>query len=62
MSYKALENFSITRDAFEEILGEPVTDSQWSAIADEIDGRVDNFLDELLPMIVAEIQEGEWDE
>lgn len=60
MSYKALENFGISKFDFEELLGNPITDEQWSAIADEIDGRVDNFLDELLPQLVAEVDEGEW--
>jgi hypothetical protein len=57
----ALGDFSITREAFEEILGKSVTDSQWESIADEIDGRVDNYLDELLPMLVDEILEGDWE-
>lgn len=60
MAYKALETFVITKEDFEGFVGNPITDEQWSALADEIDGRVDNYLDELLGMLVIEVQEGEW--
>ena len=60
MSYKALESFALAKEDFERALGNPITDEQWSALADEIDGRVDNYLDELLGMLVIEVQEGEW--
>jgi len=61
MSIKALETFAITKEDFEGYLGNPITDEQWFALAGEIDGRVDNCLDELLEMLVTEVQEGEWE-
>jgi len=62
MSKKALENFAISKEMFEEALQDTLTDAQWDAIADEIDGRVGNYLDELLGMLITEIEEGEWED
>jgi hypothetical protein len=60
MDKNALENIVLTKITFERILGETLTDAQWAGIADEIDGRVNNYLDELLEMLVVEVQEGQW--
>jgi hypothetical protein len=57
----ALENFTITKQAFEEMLDDTLTDTQWANLVDEINGRVDNYLDELLGNLIVEVQEGEWD-
>lgn len=57
----ALENFAITKQAFEELLDDTLTDTQWANLVDEINGRVDNYLDELLGNLIMEVQEGEWD-
>lgn len=61
---KALEYFALDKENFESFLddGVTLTDEQWVAIADEIDGRVANYLDELLPMIVQDFEEGAFDE
>ena len=60
---KALEYFELDKENFESYLdGATLTDSQWEKIADEIDGRVANFLDELLGIIVVDFEEGAYDE
>ena len=61
---KALEHYEITKEMFEiEFLeGKLLTDTQWANIVEEINGRVSNYLDELLGMLVVEIEEGDWDE
>lgn len=61
---KALEHYEITQQMFEvEFLnGKELTDTQWANIVEEINGRVSNYLDELLGVLMQEIEEGEWDE
>jgi len=61
---KALEFFALDKENFESFLddGVTLTDEQWVAIADEIDGRVANYLDEMLPMIVQDFEEGNYDD
>jgi hypothetical protein len=61
---KALEHYEITKQMFElEFLdGRELTDIQWANIVEEINGRVSNYLDELLGVLMQEIEEGEWDE
>ena len=61
---KALEFFALDKENFESFLddGVTLTDEQWIAIADEIDGRVANYLDELLPSIVQDFEEGNFDD
>jgi hypothetical protein len=61
---KALEFFALDKENFESFLddGVTLTDEQWVAIADEIDGRVANYLDELLPSIVQDFEEGNFDD
>jgi hypothetical protein len=60
----ALQHYEITKQMFEiEFLeGKLLTDTQWANIVEEINGRVSNYLDELLGMLVVEIEEGDWDE
>ena len=57
---KALEFFALDKENFESFLddGVTLTDEQWIAIADEIDGRVANYLDELLQRTALDVQEG----
>jgi hypothetical protein len=62
MAKNALENFAISKETFEEFLGETLTETQWASIADEIDGRVDNYLDELLGSLIMEVEEGHWED
>ncbi|CAB4242300.1 hypothetical protein UFOVP222_117 [uncultured Caudovirales phage] len=61
---KALEFFALDKENFESyfIEGFTLTDEQWASIADEIDGRVANYLDELLATLVQQVEEGDWDE
>jgi hypothetical protein len=61
---KALEHYEITKQMFElEFLdGRELTDIQWANIVEEINGRVSNYLDELLGVLMQEIEEGQWDE
>jgi hypothetical protein len=60
---KALEHFALDKENFESyfVEGFELTDEQWVTIADEIDGRVANYLDELLAILVEEVEEGQWD-
>jgi hypothetical protein len=60
---KALENIGLDKENFESNLddGITITDNQWEKIAGEIDGRVENFVLELLTILAAEVQEGNWD-
>jgi hypothetical protein len=60
MAKNALENFAFSKETFEELLGETLTDTQWLGIAGEIDGRVNNYLDELLESLIIEVEEGHW--
>ena len=63
---KALENFAIDKQNFESYMNlnleDKLTDKQWSYLVDEIDGRVGNYLDELLQSLAEEVAEGAWDE
>jgi hypothetical protein len=60
---KALDNIGLDKENFESNLddGITITDNQWEKIAGEIDGRVENFVLELLNILAAEVQEGNWD-
>lgn len=63
---KALEHFAIDKENFESYMNlnleDKLTDKQWSYLVDEIDGRVANYLDELLTSLAEEVAEGAWDE
>jgi hypothetical protein len=59
---KALEFFALDKENFESYLDNvTLTDEQWASLVDEIDGRVANYLDELLGNLALEVEEGEWD-
>jgi hypothetical protein len=60
---KALEHFALDKENFESyfVEGFKLTDEQWFHIAEEIDGRTANYLDELLSILVEEVEEGQWD-
>jgi hypothetical protein len=45
-----------------EDLSEKLTDAQWATIKREIEGRVENFLDELLENLVQDYNEGLFDD
>jgi hypothetical protein len=61
---KAMEYFALDKENFESYLieGTVISDEEWERVVDEIDGRVANYLDELLPMIVQDFEEGAFDE
>jgi hypothetical protein len=65
-NYKALEHFSIDKENFESYMNSnleaKLTDKQWLYLVDEIDGRVGNYVDELLQELAEQVAEGEWDE
>lgn len=42
------QSWLISREIIEEQLGRPLTEDQWNWLADEIAGRVDNFIEEIL--------------
>ena len=52
----------ITKKEFEYWVGDTITDSQWEAIADDIVGRAENFIDELLELVIQDYKEGTYDE
>jgi hypothetical protein len=39
-----------------------LSDTQWEAVKEEIEGRINNYIDELLQDIVLDIREGVYDE
>lgn len=42
----------IDREAIESQLENPLTEEQWAEIAEEIEGRVDNFIEEILDDVI----------
>jgi hypothetical protein len=48
----------ISKEEFERWTEAPITDKQWEDTADEIEGRVENFLDELLASLLQDFREG----
>jgi hypothetical protein len=52
----------ITKPEFESCVKGIITDSQWDKIADEIEGRANNFIDELLANVIQDYKEGAYDE
>jgi hypothetical protein len=52
----------ITKPEFELWVESEITDSQWETIADEIEGRANNFIDELLANIMKDYKEGLFDD
>jgi uncharacterized circularly permuted ATP-grasp superfamily protein len=52
----------LTKTYIQEQSGQIITDAQWEAIIDEIEGRFDNWLDQVLPDIYQDIEEGIYDD
>ena len=46
----------VTKRQFESVLGDKITEEQWAEIQNDIVGRMDNFLDELLELIAQDVQ------
>lgn len=49
---------NISKEEFERWTEAPITDDQWVKVADEIEGRVANYLDELLAGLLQDFREG----
>jgi len=63
MSKKAVAKIQeITKEQFENWTGDTITDSQWEAIAGDIVGRAENFIDELLELVIQDYKEGTYNE
>jgi len=58
---KVVKIDNITKSDFELWVEDKITDSQWEMIADEIEGRANNFIDELLANVLQDYREGEFD-
>jgi hypothetical protein len=52
----------ISKEFFEEWLGEEITENTWNKVRDEIEGRVENFVDQLLQDIILDVKEGRFDQ
>lgn len=46
----------VTKNQFESVLGEKITEEQWAEIQNDIVGRMDNFLDQLLEELAQDVQ------
>lgn len=44
----------VTKEAMENYAGKKLTDKKWEELRLEIEGRVDNFVEELLQLLSAE--------
>lgn len=59
---KALERLSLSKFDLEGYLKTELNSVQWAGILDEINGRVDNYIDELLEEIEYRFENGDFDE
>lgn len=48
---------SITKEGFEKLIDDTISDKLWKTILDEIEGRFDNFLEGLLEDIIQDHKE-----
>lgn len=66
MSEAAFQNLEFDKENFEswvaEDLSVTLTDKQWDLIREELDGRVVNYLDEMIYNVVLDFREGMYDE
>ena len=46
----------VTKEQFQSVLGETITDERWESVQNDIVGRMDNFLDQLLETIAQDVQ------
>jgi hypothetical protein len=53
----AFSSFNLTKDALEETIGYELTDSQWEYIVLELEGRVVNYIDEVLENVIQDMDE-----
>jgi hypothetical protein len=63
---RAFEDLAFDKENFEswvdETLQTRLTDVQWERVKDELDGRVENFLDEMIYNVVIDFREGHFDD
>lgn len=59
---KALENLRLSKLDLDGYLNTELNSKQWYNIKDEINGRVDNYIDELLEEIEYRFENGDFDE
>jgi hypothetical protein len=61
-----MEVFGIDKENFETYVDEfgkvTLSDAEWEKVADEIEGRVETYLDEVLQLIAQDYLEGYFDE
>jgi hypothetical protein len=66
MSKAAFEDMMFDKENFEswvdESLNTRLTDEQWEAVREELDGRAENFFDEMIYQVVLDFREGHFDE
>ena len=60
---EATAEFRLEKENFESYLDESlntvISPEDWETVAEEIDGRLENFLEELLPLIAKQFLAGE---
>jgi hypothetical protein len=60
---EATAEFTLDKENFESYLDESlntvISAEAWETVAEEIDGRLENFLDELIPLIAQQYLAGE---
>ena len=66
MSKPAFEDLVFDKENFEIWVDESgdtvLTDEQWDKVREELDGRCENFLDEMIYQVVLDFREGNYDE
>ena len=66
MTSKAFEDLAFDKENFEswvdESLNTRLTDEQWEAVKNELDGRVNNYLDEMIYQVVLDYRRGYFNE
>ncbi len=66
MSKPAFEDMMFDKENFETWVDESgntvLTDEQWEKVREELDGRAENFFDEMIYNVVLDYREGVFDE
>jgi trimethylamine:corrinoid methyltransferase-like protein len=65
-SSRAFEHLAFDKENFETWVDETgqtaLSDVQWEKVKDELDGRVENYLDEMIYNVVIDFREGHFDD
>jgi trimethylamine:corrinoid methyltransferase-like protein len=63
---RAFEHLAFDKENFETWVDETgqtvLSDVQWEKVKDELDGRVENYLDEMIYSVVIDFREGQYDD